>query len=193
VAVERDVEIGKAKFLGSLATLAILSAWINLGLDGTIKGNLRTLVQFGFISFVWWRGSREGLLIIGTVLLLIGIASAIGGYTSDLEATHRAFVLFAAFCWTSSGILFITSLDVRAYLDHRVAIRMQLADKNDERWGISRGVQIVGRACGVCDRRFAAERDAATCETCAGLFHTGRCLASHRHEAHAGQPGSTAE
>jgi hypothetical protein len=112
---------------------------------------------------------------------------AIGAASGDTYSPgYRAFLAFYALSWAGVGLLLITSLDIRAYLDHRAGLRRDVAE-DDERWGTSRGIQIVGRSCDVCRKRFASEVGAVICERCKTPFHDGACITAHRNGAHSSQ------
>ena len=171
----------------ALSTLGLLSAIINLGFAANLGGFARMAVDVAIVTSIWWRGSRGGLVLIGSLLAVMGIVIAIPALVDENFSTvHRTLLIIAAFIWIGSGLLFLTSLDIRAFLDSRAALRRHVADSDDRRWGSSQGAQIVGRPCGVCDKRFATERAAVLCETCAIPFHDGACLRSHRDNVHRG-------
>jgi hypothetical protein len=188
--MERDVIRGRTKFLGVLGFLTVLGAIVDLGLDRRRTGIIPLALELAFAGYVWWRGSRSGTVFMGAVLIGLGGVVAIMALSGDtFSVAYRVFLAFYALSWTGAGLLLITSLDIRAYLEHRAGVRRRDVAEDDERWGASRGVQIVGRSCDVCHKRFAAEVDAVVCERCKTPLHDGACIAAHSKQAHsAGSP-----
>jgi hypothetical protein len=130
------------------------------------------------VAYAWYRGSRGSIVLVASLLIALGAILALVGIGGDYkDVTQRAFVVLIGVFWSGSGVFLLTSLDVRAYLEHRAG--RALVDEDDERLGESRGVQVVGASCPVCSKRFMSELDAALCEICRLPFHQRGCLASH--------------
>jgi len=182
--MERDVARGRMRLVGVLGWLTVLGAVVNLVLDRSHSGMVPFALELAFAGFVWWRGSRSGALFMGAALICMGVIVAFGALSGDTYSSgYRAFLAIYALSWAGAGLSLLTSLDIRAYLDHRAGTRRHVAE-SDERWGTSRGVQIVGRSCDVCSKRFASEVGAVVCERCKAPFHDGACRAAHGKEAH---------
>jgi hypothetical protein len=178
VPTERAVENGKAKFLGIFVVLFAVAFYVDVILGPAPSGIVQLIIQVGLVAYVWYRGSRGGITLVACILIALGAFLALAGAAQgQFETFHRAFVILTGILWSGSGIFLLTSLDVRAYLEHRSG--RAIVAEDDERWGGSRGAQVVGSSCGVCAKRFASEMDAVLCEVCRAPFHARGCLASH--------------
>jgi hypothetical protein len=145
---------------------------------------IQFLLQLGFVAYVYSRGSRSGIVFIGSMLILMGAVGAAAGVSVEYGTFQRSFVLLVSVAWLAAGVFIMRSPDIRAFLAHRAGHPLSVVAKDDERWGDSRGIQIVGRSCGVCSKRFLSERDAVVCTKCSIAFHEGGCITSHRDKAH---------
>lgn len=55
---------------------------------------------------------------------------------------------------------------------------------DDPRWNAPPTVQIVGKSCAHCTKRFVREIEATACDACARFVHASRCAEEHARHAH---------
>jgi len=176
---ERAVENGKAKFLGVFVPLLAVDLFVHFLLAPPTPTSVAQIsLDVGLVSYAGYRGSRGSIVLVASLLIALGALVTLVGIAQDhSDGFHRTFIILVGILWSGSGVFLVTSLDIRAYLEHRAG--RALVAEDDERLGASRGVQIVGRPCGLCTKRFSSELDAVLCDVCSEPFHPKGCLSSH--------------
>jgi hypothetical protein len=120
---------------------------------------------------------RRSALIVGFTVLGVGLAITIGTYA--LAAPGGTYIV-------ATGALVVGVWRVaRAFAMPPDEVAEAGVDLDDPRWyAKSKGVQIAGKTCAVCEKRIFGQAEGTVCKRCDAIVHR-TCLQDHKAHAHA--------